>query len=100
MYLVHTTYRQNNHHEKCAGIGLNGFMLIAFQSRISLKRVVCLIQIHKSPGKAGPSQGLYIRGTLSTVVGIICFLVEIGLTVVQKTGEAKAPLALLLATAL
>ena len=24
--VLHTTYKQNNNHEKCAGIGLNGFI--------------------------------------------------------------------------
>ena len=36
----------------------------------------------------GPSQGLKIRGAGSTVVSIICPLVEIGLTGWPKTGAS------------
>ena len=40
---------------------------------------------------SGPSQGLKIRGAHSTVVGIICPLVEIGLTVLPNIGGAEVP---------
>ena len=46
-------------------------------------------------GKVWKSSGAH-----STAVGITCPLVEIGLTVLPKTGKAKAPPATPLATAL
>ena len=44
------------------------------------------------PPNSGPSQGLKIRwGAFRTVVGIICPLVEMGLTVWPKTEGLKLP---------
>ena len=40
---THTTYRKNNNHEKCAGIGLNGFISKNINEKYYIK-------VKKEPG--------------------------------------------------
>ena len=59
-----------------------------FEHEIRIVPKFCIVDVispKRLSLKAGPSQGLKIRGVRSNVVGIICPLVEIGLTVWPKT---------------
>jgi hypothetical protein len=49
----HTTYIKNNNHEKCAGIGLNGFIFKKMNKKycINKKKKFCLLSSTANPAQ-------------------------------------------------
>ena len=66
-------------------------MLVVKFYTAKIKLCICFYVSRWDILKVGPSEGLKIRGCQYYLVGIICPLVEIGLTVLPKSGGAMAP---------